>query len=228
MKKSPEEILNDIKTNVREGIKNVLAVSGIDVSNPSSKEKHADILLSGWHTVKSKFMEKWLPKLSEEEVDEVVSYLKQEKSLHSIKGFVKQEYKDALLERLGLDQYTVSKIDPDVFDKINELSFGANIAYNTLLSIMNENLEILLGKAYKNEAGIHEEAEDLWLSEVFERVMIEFVQYGKDVVDELEDYAKSKGFFDGFDKDMLHNIYNKLFEEKLNEIRHIRAINKIE
>ena len=227
MEKTPAEFLNEIKTNVHEGISDVLKQLNIDISNPLSQEKHTEILLNGWKIVKNIFMTKWVPILTDDEEYEVVCLLKQEKSMHSINDYVKHEYKDAIMLRLGLDQYIVNDIDPDVFDKIDELSYGANIAYNTILSIMNENLEILLAEPYEKEAAIREEAEDYWLSEVFERIMIEYIQYGKDIVNELDEYAKTKDFFDGFDKDMLHDIYNRLFEEKMNEIKQIRAINKI-
>jgi len=228
MKNTSAEFLNDIKTNVQAGLTNVLNILGIDKSNPESKEKHTEILLSGWQTVKDQFIKKWVPELTDDQEDELVCYLKKEKSMHSIKDYVKHEYKETITHSLGLDKYVISEIDPDVFDKIDELSYGANIAYNTLLSIMNENLEIFLADPYENEADIREKTEDFWLSEVYERMMIEYIQYGKDVVEELDDFAKSKDFIDGFINDMIHDIYNKLFEEKLNEIKTIREIYKID
>ena len=227
MKKSVEELLNDIKVNVQKGLKDVMRNLGIDLSKPESKEKHAEILLSGWQTVKEKFMKKWIPAMTEEEADEVVSWLKKEKSMHSIKNYVKHEYKENIIQSLGSDKYNFSEIDPDVFSKIDTLSFGANIAYNTILSMINEHLEILLAEPFEDEAGIREKAEDLWLIEVYERVMIEYIQYGTDVVNELDDYAKSIDFFDGFTKDLIHDIYNKLVNNKLNEIKKIRDIYNI-
>jgi hypothetical protein len=224
MNNSNAKLLNDIKKNVREGLSDVLKNLGIDTLHPDSKEQHTEILLTGWQTVKDQFMKKWIPKLTNDEEEELVTWLKKEKSLHSIKDFVKYEYKEAIIKNLGIDKYIVSDIDPDVFDKIEELSFGANIAYNTILSMMNENLEILMADPYKDEAGIRVQAEDFWLDEVYGNMMIEYVQYGEEVVNELDEYAKSKRFFDGFINDMTHHIYNTLFEEKLNEIKKIREI----
>jgi hypothetical protein len=228
MKKAPSEILAAIKANVENGLPDVMKTLGIEVNNHGTNEKKTDILLSGWQKVKDHYFKKWVPQLTDEEEEDIVTYLKKEMSRHSIKDYVKHEYKEAIIDRLGMEKYHVGEIDPDIYDKIETLSFGANIAYNTILSIMNENLEILMADPYKDEAGIREDAEDFWLSEVFGNMLIEYIQYGEDIVNELDNYAVSKNFCDGFINDMAHHIYNRLFNEKLNEIKSIRAIFNIQ
>jgi len=224
MKKTPSETLAAIKTNVENGLPDVMKTLGLEITNHGTKERKTDVLLCGWQTVKDHFLKKWVPQLNYEEEEELITYLKKEKSLHSIKEFVKHEYKETVIRVLGIEHFHVSDVDPDIYDKIDNLSFGANIAYNTLLSIMNENLEILMADPYKDEAGIREDAEDFWLNEVYGNMMIEYIQYGEEIVTELDNYAVSKQFCDGFINDMAHHIYNKLFTDKLNEIKSIRAI----
>jgi len=228
MKKTPSETLAAIRTNVENGLPDVMKTLGIEVNNHGTKENKTDILLCGWQTVKEHFLKKWVPQLTYEEEEELVSYLKKEMSRHSIKDFVKHEYKEAIIRVLGIEHYHVAEVDPDIYDKIDSLSFGANIAYNTILSIMNENLEILMADPYQEEDKLREEAEDFWLSEVYGNMMIEYIQYGEEIVNELDNYAVSKQFCDGFLNDMTHHIYNHLFTEKLNEIKSIRAIFNIQ
>lgn len=224
MKKTPSETLAAIKTNVENGLPDVMKTLGIEVNNHGTNEKKTDILLCGWQTVKDQFLKKWVPQLTDEEEEELVTYLKKEMSRHSIKDYVKHEYKEAIIRVLGMEKYNVAVVDPDIYDKMDSLSFGANIAYNTILSIMNENLEILMADPYKDEAGIREDAEDFWLNEVYGNMLIEYIQYGEEIVNELDNYAVSKQFCDGFINDMAHHIYNQLFTEKLNEIKSIRAV----
>jgi len=226
MDKTASDILIHIQGHINQDLPKVREILGISNNHPELKEKHAEVLLNGWESVKDNFIKKWIPAMTYQKEMEVVSFLKQEKSMHSIYDFIKEEYKFHIIQSLGLDKQEMEKIDPDAFDKIDELSFESNIAYNTLISIMNEHLEIFLADPYENESEIREDAEDLWLNEVYERIMIEFIQYGKSVVEELDNFAKLKGYIDGFDKDMLHDIYNALFEEKISEIKMVREINK--
>ncbi len=228
MKNAPSEILAQIKANVENGLPDVMKTLGIEINNHGAKEKKTDILLCGWQKVKDQYLKKWVPQLSDEDEEEMVTYLKKVLSRHSIKDYVKHVYKETIISSLGMEKYHVSEIDPDIYAKIENLSFGANIAYNTILSIMNENLEILMADPYQEEDKIREDAEDFWLSEVFGNMLIEYIQYGEEIVNELDNYAVSKHFCDGFINDMAHHIYNRLFNEKLNEIKSIRAIFNIQ
>jgi hypothetical protein len=226
MNNSIKILLNTIKENVQKGLPNVMSILAVDTNDPDAKEKHAEILMSGWQTIKDQFINKWIPEMSFETEEDIITYLKQEKSIHSIYDYVKKVYRDAILISLDLDSHHIIKVDPDTFDKIKELSFEANVAYHTLLSIMNEQLEIFLALADDDDSEVREKAEDLWLNEVYERVMIEYIQYGKNVVQELDDYARSIDYFDGFDKDLLHDIYIELFNDKMKEIKMVREIIK--
>lgn len=217
---SPETIVETIQKTVKDEIKNIVNMLSVRIDDPTVKDDPSKFLNEAWKIVEEHYLVKWTPGLEYSEEEVVETWLKQNMSLHNVNALIKKEFKENFLLKLGIDKDSI-EIDPDVFEKVEELSFEANIAYTTLLSMINEHLELFLAKPYEDENILREEVEDFWLNEVYERVMIEYIQYGTKVVHELDAFAKSKNYFDGFSKGMMHDVYKQSFEEKLNEIKMI-------
>ena len=93
MNNKPELIVEQILDSVKNDFDAVFNMLYIDFSDPSVKENHSKIISEAWVIVEGQFLKKWTPKLNEEEEEELISYLKQKMSIHSIKELVRDEFK---------------------------------------------------------------------------------------------------------------------------------------